>query len=55
MKKGFLILLVFALPFYTMAQKQDTVATLSGRIDSEKPMLLVVERASGDAPTLGRI
>ena len=47
MKKVFLILLVLVLSFCAIAQKQDTVVTITGRVASGKPMHLLVERQVG--------
>ena len=38
MKKVFLILLILVLSFCAIAQKQDTVVTITGRVASGKPM-----------------
>ena len=54
MKKVFLILLILVLSFCAIAQKQDTVVTITGRVASGKPMHLLVERQVGMTQRLDR-
>lgn len=47
MKRIIFVLFVFILPLCCMAQKQDTLVTISGMVEIGKPMNLVVERQMG--------